>query len=101
VYAQRGEVKKAVESFNIAIREDPTYHKAHHNLAIVLYALEEYEKSLLSVNRALELKPSDANAYLLKATVLRALGREAEARTIEDDVEFMPQGNWRETMDIK
>lgn len=79
IYAQRGEMLKALASFTHAINADPTYQKAYHNRALVLYLLEKPEDALRDIYRAEGLQPDNRNTLLLKSAILDALGRHDEA----------------------
>lgn len=101
IYAQRRDYEKAVQHFQATIRAEPSYQKAHHNLAMVHYLTERNELALVTVDRALKLIPDARDSLLLKSAILEALGRHAEARTLKDDAEFLPQGERSAHMPIQ
>ena len=96
VYAQRKKFIQAKLHFESAIRSDRSYQKAYHNLAMVHYINGQNQVALQTVNRALKLEPHSRNSLLLKATILTALGRHAEAKKAKGDADFLPEGNWSE-----
>ncbi len=96
-----GDYKKAIEHFGITVSIDPSYQKGHHNLAMALYITENDLLALLSVNKSLALKPESRGSTLLKSKILIALGRDAEARQLEEDAIFMPEAGWSESAPVK
>ncbi|MFU8831956.1 MAG: tetratricopeptide repeat protein [Wenzhouxiangella sp.] len=101
VYAQRREFGKAIEHFRAAIRIDPTYQKAYHNLALAYLLVDEHGLALQAVDLALALSPNARGSMQLKAEVLGAMGQEQEARTLRDEAEWLPEGNWHERAPIE
>lgn len=101
VHARQQRYQAARHHFREAIAHDPSYQKAHHNLAMMLYLAGEHQAALQRVERALELDPDSRNGMLLKAAILRAQGRESEARAISEQAEFLPEGNWSERLPVQ
>lgn len=101
VLAQRKDYVQAEKHFATAIRIDPTYQKAHHNLAMVRYLTGQDLLALIAVNDSLQLAPRYRDSLLLKAEILKALGRLEESRAIKEDAEFLPEGNWSETAPLQ
>mgnify|MGYP001614130674 FL=1 len=101
IYAQRRDYEKAAQHFQATIRAEPSYQKAYHNLAMVHYLTERNELALAVVDQALKLIPDARASLLLKSAILEALGRHAEARTLKDDAEFLPQGERSSRMPIQ
>ena len=101
IYAQRRDYEKAAQHFQATIRAEPSYQKAYHNLAMVHYLTERNELALAVVDQALQLAPDARDSLLLKGAILEALGRHAEARTLKDDAEFLPQGERSSRMPIQ
>ena len=101
VYAQEKHYAPAIGHFQASIRHDPIYQKAYHNLAIIYYLTERGELALQTVDKALALSPENRNSLLLKSSVLASLGRHQEAKTIKDNAEFLPEGNWTEQFAIQ
>lgn len=101
IYAQRRDYERAAQHFQATIRSEPSYQKAYHNLAMVHYLTERNELALTVVGRALQLAPDARDSLLLKSAILEALGRHAEARTLRDDAEFLPQGERSAHMPIQ
>jgi tetratricopeptide (TPR) repeat protein len=94
--AQTGKLAESVSHFVRAGAIDPSYQKAYHNLAMVYYMSGDPGRALSAVNDALRLAPDTKNTLLLKASILKAMGRDAEARSIQGKAEFLSDGNWSE-----
>lgn len=93
VLAQYGNYPAAANHFLSTIALDPTYQKAYHNLAMVYYITDNNKEALAVVDKALGLMPESRDSLLLKATILKALGRHTEAEKIKEDAEFLAPGN--------
>ncbi len=101
MYARKKEFKKALEQFTRVVEIDPSYSKGFHNLAMTHHILGNYDQSLMSINKSLELLPNDKNALLLKGETLLKLGRREEAEAIMDRAEFLPEGGWQERFSLQ
>lgn len=84
-YAQGGDLDKAIELFKAALRHDPFYAEAHHNLAFAYCQKNEFVEALkVAEPLARILCPNDADAHSLLASIYYELGwlpaaaREAE-----------------------
>ncbi|HEY2926719.1 tetratricopeptide repeat protein [Piscinibacter sp.] len=68
--------------FEQALREDETLAEAHNNLAFSLrmQGAHNFERSLKHYNRALELKPDLAQAYMYRGVLFTQMGDLARAR---------------------
>jgi len=96
VLAQTGDLFGAIPHFEMARRLDPRYPKPHHNLGMALYMTGRAEAALEAVDAALALDARARNTLLLKSTILDALGRDAEARSLREAAEALPEGDWSE-----
>lgn len=101
IHAQRGGYDKALQHFQATVKHDPTYQKGYHNLAMVYYLTSRNDQALSAVQKALQLTPEARDSLLLKGAILEALGRHAEARTLKDDAEFLPQGERSSRMPVQ
>lgn len=101
IRAQRGEYDKALQHFQATVRHDPSYQKGYHNLALVYYITSRNEQALDSVDKALKLIPEARDSLLLKGSILEALGRHKEAKTLREDAEFLPPGEKSSRMPIQ
>jgi tetratricopeptide (TPR) repeat protein len=101
ILARQGEHTLALQHFEKTVQIDPTYMKGHHNMAMVLYITGQTQTALDAVNRALALKDDARGTLLLKAEILKALGELQQARQIEHEAEFLPEGNWTEQLSIQ
>lgn len=100
ILARRGDYTNAQHHFQTTVSIDPTYQKGWHNLTMVLYLSHQDPAALLAVENALKLSPESRDSMLLKAQILRALGRADEADTLQEDAEFLPEGNWSEHVSV-
>lgn len=96
VHAQQHRLNVATQHFKTAIKLDPTYQKAYHNLSMCYFIGGQSEHALKVVDAGLELNADNRNSLMLKSTILQSLGREAEAKSISDHAEFLPESNWTE-----
>lgn len=101
IHARRGDYVGALKHFNAAVQYDTTYFKAYHNQAMVYYINGQDALALAAVDKSLELVPDQRNSMLLKADILKALGRVDEADKVKGDAEFLPEGNWSEHISVK
>ncbi len=61
----------AVEAYQTALKLDPAFFEAHHNLGLTLLETGNLSASLLAFENALAIDPQSVNAHLSFATVLR------------------------------
>ena len=71
----------------------PYVERAHHNRGFAYLQAKRHEEAMRDFNRALELNPGDANAYVGRGTLLTRTGRHAAAvkdltRAIEIDPRY-------------
>ncbi len=71
----------AIEFYQEAIRENPSYVIAYQGMAECFYALGEYDKALAEVDKAIALKKTDTSLADLRGFILIGLGRLDESRT--------------------
>lgn len=79
-----GRYIEALNSFDRAIRIDPTYPDAYEGRGSVLYQLERYAEALASYEQAITLDPQFAQAYFGKGNVLYYLKRYPEALVCQE-----------------
>ena len=84
VYNGLGEYAKAIQDCAKAIELDPEFANTHRHLGNAYYGQKEYHKALAELTEAIRLDPKYKDAYLDRAKVYRALGREAEAKADEE-----------------
>jgi len=101
VLARRGEHEAAAQHFETTIRLDPTYQKAFHNLALLHHLHGRNDEALAILERGLRLHRASRSSLQLKANVLVALGRRAEAAVAEQEASVVPDYNWSERMVVK
>lgn len=101
IYAKQQQYAEAIRHFSSTIRYDPSYQKGYHNLAMAYFLVEQDNLALEAVDKALELNPQDRNSVLLKAEILTVLGKTQEAQALREDAEFLPEGNWSESVPVQ
>lgn len=101
IFAKQEQYQQAADHFMSAFEIDPTYQKAYFNMALISYITNKDELALKFVGNALALVPNARNALILKAKILEALGRTDEAKAIMDEAEFLPEGNWSESVPLQ
>lgn len=101
ILARKNMIYEAADHFISAIEFDPTYQKAYHNLALISYMTEKDELALTFVNSSLSLNPYARDSLMLKAQILGALGYAKEAQKIQEEAEFLPEGNWSEHVPLQ
>jgi tetratricopeptide (TPR) repeat protein len=73
---------QAQAKFEQALKADPKLAEAHNNLAFVLrkQGSQNYQVSLEHYNKAIQLKPNLAEAYMYRGVLYTQMGRKAEAQ---------------------
>ncbi len=73
---------KAQAKFQEALKGDPNLAEAHNNLAFVLrkQGSQNYQLSLGHYNKAIQLKPKMAEAYMYRGVLYAIMGHKAEAQ---------------------
>lgn len=86
-------MKEAEQSFQTALSLDPESFYAHYWYAYFLYhVVEDFQKALFHIQKALELTSDRADCHALKGLILARLGRLDEAeRAIELSVSLDPE----------
>jgi hypothetical protein len=79
-YAKQKQARMAQEWFARAVGADSRNPFAHIGLAIQSVRLEQRDKAIEHLNRAVELKPDFAEAYLFLAALAEQTGRKDEAK---------------------
>jgi tetratricopeptide (TPR) repeat protein len=73
---------QAQAKFEQAIKSNPNLAEAHNNLAFVLrkQGSQNFQLSLEHYNKAIQLKPDLAEAYMYRGVLYTQMGRKAEAQ---------------------
>ena len=61
--------KRAIASYDKAIKLDPNYANAYNNRGLAYYHEKDYKKAMADFNKAIELNPDFARAYNNRAYV--------------------------------
>lgn len=79
LYQQRRQLPEALAAFELAVKADPAYFKAHYNLAWTAYALKDWPTSLEAYEMALALDPDSTSARYNFALALKQAGYPLDA----------------------
>ncbi len=95
IYFQRGEIRKALEYFKEAARQDPQLHYAWRNMGDAFYELGEDAAAEESYHRALALVPDEPELYNNLGLVLERRknfpgAEKAYQKAMELDPDFAP-----------
>jgi protein O-GlcNAc transferase len=71
----RGQLQLAVELIQQSLELYPNNAAAHSNLGLALYALQRFDETLSSYDRALSVNPNNAEAYYNRGGVIDALAK--------------------------
>ncbi len=79
---QEKQFSQAQKKFEQAVKLDPSFAEAYNNLAFTLrkQGTANYQKSLTLYNKAIELKPKLAEAYMYRGVLYTQMGRKADAQ---------------------
>ena len=78
-YQQRGEFKKAIDSYDQAIKINPKYVEAFNNRGSAKGNLGEYRDAIADFNETIEINPKDANTYYNRGITKAILGEHRDA----------------------
>ena len=74
--------EEALKYFDLSIKEDPDFYKAHRNKGVALFMLGKYRDALLSLDKAIEMNPAmeeNFAIHALKANAYAYLNEPAKA----------------------
>ena len=74
-YYKKGELDKAINDYNEAIRINPQYFKAYSNRGIAYGMKGEFEKAINDFSEAIRINPKFSMAYKARAFTYRKLGK--------------------------
>ncbi len=79
---QEKQFAQAQKKFEQAVKQDPSFAEAYNNLAFTLrkQGKANYQKSLTLYNKAIDLKPKLAEAYMYRGVLYTQMGRKADAQ---------------------
>jgi tetratricopeptide (TPR) repeat protein len=84
---------EAIDSFNAAIKLDPTQPAVYARLGDSYRELKKYDEALQAYDKAIELEPSNTNLLTNKGVVLNKMGKTKEAQKIfKEAAEKNPAG---------
>lgn len=78
---EQGKYEKAAKKFEAALKKAPNLAEAHNNLGYSLrkQGSQNFERALSHYNKAIELKPDLARAYMYRGVLHSLMGNEALA----------------------
>lgn len=87
INSNREELKKAIKALEVSKTLAPTDPKIYYSLAMLYLAdasqqpkKPSFDKALVAINKAVELKPNFRDGYYGKGLILKQLGRKKEAK---------------------
>jgi tetratricopeptide (TPR) repeat protein len=63
LYFETGDIKNAITSYESALKEYPSFRRAHRNLALALVRENDLEKALVHLTEAIQLGDADGSTY--------------------------------------
>jgi tetratricopeptide (TPR) repeat protein len=89
---RQSKYQEAVRAFKASLLKQPSYTPALSELGLMYKELEDYEKALAAINKAIQFTPKNANLYSNKFAVLIKLKRYQEALlTINEAIALSPR----------
>jgi tetratricopeptide (TPR) repeat protein len=86
VWFAMGDNKKAEQNFSLALALDPRIGTSWFGLAKIYKQERRYPEALRALNKAGEIDPQSASVHYLRAQILTATGRNAQAETERAEV---------------
>jgi len=80
--SDRGDLVRAKEAYEEALKANPSYVPALNNLALVCFRLNDAEASQRFLEKAIELEPTFTAPYVNLANIMEAKGRLNDAATL-------------------
>jgi tetratricopeptide (TPR) repeat protein len=93
----QGELKQAIDDYDVAIQLDPKFTTAYFNRARAWMHLAAFDKALVDLNRVIELDPGYPDAHGSRGQIFGQLRRFDEAiRDFSTEIENFPDtaGGW-------
>jgi tetratricopeptide (TPR) repeat protein len=84
---------RAIEKYREAIRVEPIFIEAHHNLGLIYMTRKQYDKAVESFTEVLRLEPNYVSAHLNLASIYAAEGKRDLARQHLSTVLAVSPGN--------
>ena len=78
-YSNKGDKAAALREYDASIVDNYTFQDAFIEKAIVLYEMKKYPEAQVTLDKALAIRPADAEIYLWKGKCHEAAGQRAEA----------------------
>lgn len=85
-FQKTGDWYSAIESYKMALQENPSYNLVFQGLAECFYKIDEYDQALDYVKKALRYKKDSAELKNLEGFILIGLGDLQQAKNIFEDV---------------
>lgn len=77
--SERGQVDRAIEEFQMAVRQNPDMADAHYNLGLILGERGRWEEAINALGKAAELRPKDADPHLAMGVIAGQIGDDDRA----------------------
>jgi tetratricopeptide (TPR) repeat protein len=69
------DLRGAANAYSVAVRNDPKYVKAQHNLSVALHELGDFEGALSAGEAALRLDPDDKSEQSRVETIRKLIAK--------------------------
>lgn len=79
-YVKAGDYKKAIQSFEIVLKENPNHAMAYNNMGYAYRKLKQYNKAIALYDKALMIDPRLAEAHEYIGEAYLELGKITEAK---------------------
>lgn len=79
-YVKAGDYKKAIQSFEIVLKENPNHAMAYNNMGYSYRKLKQYDKAIALYDKALMIDPKLAEAHEYIGEAYLELGKITEAK---------------------
>jgi len=89
IYKNKGRLKEAETIFSYIIKKEPSFKEAAYNLALILYEIGDYSKSLVFIESVLEGNPEIAEYLELREKIEEKLSIKEKKNIIFDKAQIL------------